>query len=156
MSTARNIAPQERPLSKQRLRVWLRLLGAHRTIETQLRDMLRVAHDSTLPRFDVLSALDRYRDGLRMSDLSAKLRVSNGNVTGIVDRLVADGLIERVAVDGDRRAMRVRLTAPGIARFEQMASEHEAWVDGVLQNLNSQDLDTLIDLLSRISEDKEQ
>ncbi len=156
MSTLPDVAQTDRPLSKQRLRVWLRLLGAHRTIENQLRDMLRVEHDSTLPRFDVLSALDRYRDGLRMSDLSAKLRVSNGNVTGIVDRLVADGLVERAAVDGDRRAMRVRLTGPGIARFAEMAAEHEAWVDGVLHKLDAEELDTLIELLSRISEDKEQ
>ena len=99
------------PLSKQRLRVWLRLLRAHRKVENTLREQMRLTYDCTLPRFDVLSALDRHRDGLRMSDLSAMLMVSNGNVTGIVDRLASEGLVERITVDGDRRAMRVRLTA---------------------------------------------
>ena len=148
--------PDALPLSKQRLRLWLRILGAHRTIEGQLREMLRTEHDSTLPRFDVLSALDRYREGLRMSDLSAKLRVSNGNVTGIVDRLVGDGLVERATVDGDRRAMRVRLTPAGITRFSGMAAAHEAWVDGLLHEFDGDELDMLIPLLSRIGEDKDQ
>ncbi|MEX0282779.1 MAG: MarR family winged helix-turn-helix transcriptional regulator [Arenibacterium sp.] len=140
------------PLSKQRLRVWLRMLAAQRGMETQLREKLRTDHDSTLPRFDVMSALERYRDGLRMSDLSAKLKVSNGNVTGIVERLVSEGLVERVAVDGDRRAMRVRLTRAGLVRFTDMADAHEAWVDGLLSHLNADELETLITLLDRIGE----
>ena len=141
---------QNRPLSKQRLRVWLKMLAAQRTIETRLRERLRLDHDSTLPRFDVLSALDRYRDGLRMSDLSARLKVSNGNVTGIVERLVSEALVERVAVDGDRRAMRVRLTEAGIARFAAMAADHETWVNEMMAGVSATELDSLIDLLDRM------
>lgn len=144
----------EQTLSKQRLRVWLRLLSAQRSIEAGLREKMRLGFDCTLPRFDVLSALDRHRtqggDGLRMSDLSAKLKVSNGNVTGIIDRLVGDGMVQRAAVDGDRRAMRVGLTAAGIARFGEMAAQHEIWVDEVLATHGAEELDTLIALLSRI------
>ena len=140
------------PLSKQRLRVWLRMLAAQRGMETRLREKLRLDHDTTLPRFDVMSALERYRDGLRMSDLSAKLKVSNGNVTGIVERLASEGLVERTAVDGDRRAMRVRLTEAGLARFAEMAKAHEIWVDGMLNRLNATELDTLITLLERIGD----
>jgi DNA-binding MarR family transcriptional regulator len=145
---------QTSPLAKQRLRVWLRLLGAQRGMEADLREKMRLRFDSTLPRFDVLSALERHRNkggaGLRMSDLSAKLKVSNGNVTGIVDRLQGDGLVERVSVDGDRRAMRVRLTDPGIARFDEMAREHEGWVDSYLASHDAQQLEALIALLSDI------
>ena len=144
----------DQPLSKQRLRVWLRLLSAHRVIEARLRENLREGHDTTLPRFDVLAALDRTRDGLRMSELSAQLKVSNGNVTGIVERLVADGLVERVAVQGDRRAMRVRLTQAGLARFAEMAAAHEAWIDEIMQNFEAEELETLITLLARIREDE--
>ncbi|MEX0286277.1 MAG: MarR family winged helix-turn-helix transcriptional regulator [Paracoccaceae bacterium] len=144
----------EQTLAKQRLRLWLRLLRAHRSVENQLREKMRLAYGVTLPRFDVLSALDRYRDGLRMSDLSAKLMVSNGNVTGIVDRLEAEGLAERIAVDGDRRAMRVRLTQDGIDRFAEMAAEHETWVDGVLDGFDEAELDTMITLLKRLEEDQ--
>jgi DNA-binding MarR family transcriptional regulator len=91
--------------SKARLRVWLRILKVSRIIERELRERLRVEFDTTLPRFDVMAALHRTDEGLNMSELSGVLRVSNGNVTGIVDRLVADGLIVRVPVVGDRRAM---------------------------------------------------
>jgi DNA-binding MarR family transcriptional regulator len=142
--------PQKQPLSKQRLRVWLRLLAAQRSMEAELREKMRLQFNCTLPRFDVLSALDRHRTGLRMSDLSAKLKVSNGNVTGIVDRLSGEGMVERVRVDGDRRAMRVRLTAVGIKRFGEMAQQHEGWVDTYLATHDQQDLDQLITLLSTI------
>jgi DNA-binding MarR family transcriptional regulator len=87
-----------------------------------------------------------------MSDLSAKLKVSNGNVTGIVERLASEGLVERAAVDGDRRAMRVRLTEAGLARFAEMAQAHETWVDGMLHRLDAAELDTLITLLDRIGD----
>ena len=77
----------EDPASKERLRLWLRILSAQRVIENEVRERLRVEHDTTLPRFDVMAALYRNEEGLKMSELSGELRVSNGNVTGIVDRL---------------------------------------------------------------------
>ena len=76
--------------SKARLRLWLRLLQSTRKIEAELRDRLRVNFSVTLPRFDVLAALYRKPEGMLMSELSRFLMVSNGNVTGIIDRLVAD------------------------------------------------------------------
>ena len=124
------------PLSKDRLRAWLRLLSAHERIERRLREELRL-HDSTLPRFDVLAALDRHRDGLRMSELSAKLKVSNGNVTGIVDRLAEEGLVERVPVPGDRRAMTARLTGRGAQVFAEQAAQHEGWIDAMFAELSA-------------------
>ncbi len=120
------------PDSKSRLRLWLRLLKAQRSIESALRDRLRAEFGSTLPRFDVLAALDRSKDGLRMSELSSVLKVSNGNVTGIIERLVEDGQVERIPVPGDRRAMQVRLTDKGRKRFSIMAAAHEGWVSELL------------------------
>ena len=146
-------APVQPSLSKQRLRVWLRLLRATRYIENEVREGLRTGHNSTLPRFDVLAMLERTREGLRMSELSAQLMVSNGNVTGIVERLVQDGLVERIAVEGDRRATRVRLTADGRETFAIMAAEHEIWVDGLLSDLDEDDSAELIRLLQRIGKD---
>lgn len=122
--------------SKNRLRLWLRLLKANRLIEAELRERLRVSFDTTLPRFDVMSALYRNRDGLKMSELSRMLMVSNGNVTGIVDRLATDGLMIREAVPGDKRAMRVRLTQKGIEAFTQQAAAHESWVSELLGSLD--------------------
>lgn len=125
--------------SKQRLRLWLRLLAVTRKIEAELRERMRTEFDSTLPRFDVMAALSRHDQGLRMSALSGVLRVSNGNVTGIVDRLAEDGLVMRVPVAGDRRATLVRLTAKGAEVFARQAAEHEAWIDGMLAELSPEE-----------------
>ena len=105
---------QPRPTSKQRLRLWMRLLRASRAIEAELRERLRVQFAITLPQFDVMAALARQDDGINMTELSRMLMVSNGNVTGIVDRLVADRLVLRQAPRAsDRRSFIVRLTPKG-------------------------------------------
>jgi DNA-binding MarR family transcriptional regulator len=136
MSASPNMQPAEQG-SKQRLRLWLRLLAVTRKIEAELRERMRVEFDSTLPRFDVMAALSRHAQGLRMSELSGVLRVSNGNVTGIVDRLAEDGLVMRVPVAGDRRATLVRLTAKGAEVFARQAAEHEGWIDAMLSELSA-------------------
>ncbi|MGY6710327.1 MAG: MarR family winged helix-turn-helix transcriptional regulator [Rhizobiaceae bacterium] len=118
--------------NKERLRLWIRLLRAQRTVEAELRDRLKRRFDTTLPRFDVMSALYRRPDGMLMSDLSRFLLVSNGNVTGIVDRLVADGYVSRAAREGDRRTSIVSLTPRGRELFAAMAEEHEVWVSELL------------------------
>ncbi|MGZ3215315.1 MarR family winged helix-turn-helix transcriptional regulator [Paracoccus sp. T5] len=136
-------------LSKRRLKTWIRLLGVTRGAENQLRDYLRRAHGTTLPRFDVMAALWRRRDGVTMSELSRLLLVSNGNATAVVDRLEADGMVRREAEDGDRRRIRVRLTPGGLEAFEIMALGHEAEVDAILGRLSETDLEALRDILSR-------
>ena len=118
---------------KQRLRTWLKMLKATRLVEAHIREKLRSEFGSTLPRFDVMAALDRHADGLTMSALSAALRVSNGNVTGIVARLVNDGVALRVAVAGDKRATLVVLTKRGRLLFAQMAAAHQLWIDGLFE-----------------------
>jgi DNA-binding MarR family transcriptional regulator len=136
--------------SKARLRLWLRILRVSRLIEAELRERLRTEFDTTLPRFDVLAALHRARDGLKMSELSTVLRVSNGNVTGIVDRLAADGLVARGPVAGDRRATTVRLTERGEAAFARLAAAHEAWVDALLGSVSAAEAGRLIDKLQAV------
>ena len=138
------------PLSKQRLRVWLRLLDSNREMLGQLRGSLRAEFDTTLPRFDVLATLDRYRNGLRMSHLSAHLKVSNGNVTGIVDSLIHEGLVTRRVDSDDKRATTVRLTRLSIDRFAAMARAHERWIDTMFTELDSHALDQLSSLLDQL------
>jgi DNA-binding MarR family transcriptional regulator len=130
-----------------RLRVWLRLLRLSRQVAGDLRERLRVEFDTTLPQFDVMAALFRHADGLKMSALSEALMVSNGNVTGIVERLVDQGLVARVPIETDRRVTLVRLTADGRAAFETMAARHRAWVDEALDGLDAAGAGTLIALL---------
>lgn len=129
--------------SKDRLRLWIRLLRSSRAIENELRERLRRRFDVTLPRFDVLSALHRRQDGMLMSELSRYLMVSNGNVTGIIDRLEADGQVVRSRRDGDRRTSIVRLTDKGREQFEAMAAVHETWVDELLSGLVPDDVERL-------------
>lgn len=132
---------------RDRLRLWLRMLKTTRRIEQRLRENLRVEFDTTLPRFDVMAALARHPEGLKMSDLSGVLRVSNGNVTGIVDRLVAEGLMQRVPVPGDRRATLVRLTASGQQEFARQAQAHAGWIDELLAGFDGP---ALRDLIARL------
>lgn len=141
--------------AKDRLRLWLRLLKLTRQIEAELRDRLRLEFATTLPRFDVMAALSRHAEGLKMSHLSAVLRVSNGNVTGIVDRLAEDGFVERVPFAGDRRAMLVRMTAAGRKEFARQAREHEAWIDGILCEFSPDEARRLTARLTEITEGKD-
>lgn len=136
-------------LSKRRLKMWIRLLGVTRGAENHLRDYLRREHETTLPRFDVMAALWRRRDGVTMSELSRMLLVSNGNATAVVDRLERDGMAKRETEDGDRRRVRVCLTAHGLAAFESMAAGHETEVDALFARLNDDDLENLREILAR-------
>lgn len=137
-------------LSKRRLKMWIRLLGVTRSSESTLREYLRLTHDTTLPRFDVMAALYRRRDGVTMSELSRMLLVSNGNATAVVDRLEADGMVRRTPSDTDRRTVYVAMTPEGIAAFEAMASGHEAEVDKLFVSVTEADLDALTEILKRM------
>ncbi|MFC3179730.1 MarR family winged helix-turn-helix transcriptional regulator [Cypionkella sinensis] len=137
-------------LSKRRLKMWIRMLGVTRASESHLREFLRVKHDTTLPRFDVLAALYRRRDGVTMSELSRMLLVSNGNATAVVDRLEKDGLVRRTQSDQDRRTVFVALTPEGLAQFEGLASDHERAVDRLFGGLSEADLDALTEILKRM------
>jgi len=145
---ARTAAPS---LSKQRLRLWIRILRAARAIEAEVRERLRVAFGVTLPQFDVMAALERKPDGMTMTELSRFLMVSNGNVTGIIDRLVKDKLVTRQPTVEDRRALIVRLTPRGLKDFTAMAKAHRGWVDTLLSDFDAADTDVLIQHLDGLS-----
>jgi DNA-binding MarR family transcriptional regulator len=137
------------PDGKRALRLWLRLLTCTTRIEQTIAQRLRDEFGSTLPRFDMLSALDRAGDaGLTMGEAAGMLMVSNGNVTGLASRLKDDGLIESLPT-ADRRVQRIRLTAEGRARFAAMAAAHERWIDAVFADLSDAEADELTRLLER-------
>ena len=118
-------APSEHP---EALRLWLRLLTCTQLIEKQVRSHLRAQFDTTLPRFDLMAQLERAPDGMKMKELSRRMMVTSGNITGITDQLVAEGLVERMDVEGDRRAYLVRLTPQGSEQINTMARQHEQWI----------------------------
>ena len=134
------------------LRLWLRLLTCTQLIEKQVRAELRERFDTTLPRFDLMAQLERSKDGLKMKELSRRMMVTGGNITGITDQLVTEGLVERLAVAGDRRAFRVRLTARGRKTFADMAHQHEGWIVEAFGGLSANELDALHKLLGKVKQ----
>ena len=136
----------------QELRLWLRLLTCTQLIEKQVRTDLREQWGTTLPRFDLMAQLEREPEGMRMNELSRRMMVTGGNITGITDQLEAEGLVERAEVEGDRRAYLVRLTPKGRQQFNAMAQAHEAWIVDAFASLSARDIQTLHALLGKVKD----
>jgi len=134
------------------LKLWLRLLTCTNLIEGSIRSGLRRMFDSTLPRFDLLAQLERSPQGLRMSELSERLMVTGGNVTGLADQLEAEGLIARHDDPDDRRVTRLALTPAGRRRFAEMARVHEGWVAELFGALSREEQATLHALLGALKQ----
>jgi DNA-binding MarR family transcriptional regulator len=134
----------------QALRLWLRLLSCTVGIENKIRLRLRREFNTTLPRFDLMAQLERSHDGLRMNELSRRMMVSGGNVTGITDQLELEGFVTREACPRDRRAFTVRLTFYGLKRFREMAARHEQWVIELLAGLSCDEKETMINALGKV------
>ena len=112
----------------QALKLWLRLLACTNRVEALVRQRLRRDFGTTLPRFDLLAQLERHPQGLTMGELSQRMMVTGGNITGITDQLEGEGLVQRVPHPADRRAWSVKLTPAGRKLFRRMAATHEAWI----------------------------
>jgi DNA-binding MarR family transcriptional regulator len=140
----------ERPHDhKQELRLWLRLFTCKEVIESEVRRRLRDSFETTLPRFDLMAQLDRTRNGMTLGELSQRMMVSNGNVTGLVDRLVEQGLIQRRRSPEDRRAQFVVLTAEGRRFFRTMARANGDWIAEIFADLSADDIEMLLRLLAK-------
>ena len=131
------------------LRLWLRLLTCTTLIEGEVRRRLRETFDVTLPRFDLMAQLDKTPDGMTLGELSSRMMVSNGNVTPLVERLVADRLIARRPAPHDRRAQIVRLTPAGRRSFRAMAKAHESWILEIFADLKPAEIASLMALLAK-------
>jgi DNA-binding MarR family transcriptional regulator len=134
---------------KDELRLWLRLLTCTTLIEGEVRRRLRERFDVTLPRFDLMAQLDRAEDGMTLGELSRRMMVTNGNVTGLAERLVAEGLVARKQSASDRRSHSVRLTDKGRRQFRKMAEEHESWIADLFAGLSQKDVESLLTLLGK-------
>ncbi len=147
MNSKDKYPPKVAGRSKEAVRTWLRLLSCETVIEQQLRSLFRKNFAVTLPQFDVLSELERAGQPLTMSQLSKELMVSNGNVTGVVDRLEKIGLVDRNRAEHDRRIQYIRLTTKGSKEFNEMARHHERWITDLFVDLSQNDLEGLQSLL---------
>lgn len=132
------------------LRLWLRLLSCTVRIENHVRGRLRQDFETTLPRFDLMAQLERHPGGLRMSEVSKRLMVSGGNVTGITDQLEREGLVVRQLDRNDRRALTVKLTETGLKRFREMAAQHEQWIVEFLRGLSQEEKQAMFGLLHKL------
>jgi DNA-binding MarR family transcriptional regulator len=132
------------------LRLWLRLFTCTSLIERRIRAQLRLSFAMTLPRFDLMAQLERAPAGLKMSELSRRLMVTGGNVTGLTDQLVSEGLVVRKRVPGDRRAQAISLTREGRKVFRKMAEAHERWIVALMDGLSPGERDRLYALLGRL------
>ncbi len=137
------------PGHKDDLRLWLRLLTCANLMEADIRRRLRVQFNTTLPRFDLLAALHRAPEGLTLGEVSRRMMVSNGNVTGLAARLEQEGLVERGLDAHDRRAFRLRLTERGARDFARQSRAHEGWVNALLAGLSAEERAALHGLLGR-------
>ena len=140
-------APHEH---KQELRLWLRLLTCSTMVETEIRRRLREDFDTTLPRFDLLAQLERAPQGMTLSEVSRRMMVSNGNITGLVDRLVESGQVSRTTLPTDRRVQMIQLTPKGREEFSRMARAHEDWIADLFADLPSERIDDLLTLLGTL------
>jgi DNA-binding MarR family transcriptional regulator len=131
--------------------LWLRLLDTTTVVEKAIRSYLKDRCESTLPRFDVMAALDRAGRPLSMTELSNRLLVSNGNVTGVIARLSDAGLVERAADAEDKRSLRVSLTSLGRRKFQRMARMHEQLVDDVFGGLTDSEISRLLTLATELN-----
>jgi DNA-binding MarR family transcriptional regulator len=134
------------------LRLWLRLLTCTNLIEGQIRSHLRSEFEITLPRFDLMAQLERHPEGLKMGELSKRMMVTGGNVTGITDQLVDEGLVMRDDNPKDRRAYIVKLTPAGRKVFKQMAEAHEKWVLELFSGLSDREVGTFYKLLAQLKQ----
>jgi len=134
------------------VRLWLRMLSCTNRIEGVVRQNLQAKFQTTLPRFDLMAQLERARAGLKMSELSQRMMVTGGNVTGITDGLEKEGLVVREVDATDRRVYRVKLTAEGQRQFRRMAVEHEQWVIALFEGMPTRDKERLVELLGDLKQ----
>ena len=136
----------------QSLKLWLRMLSCTVRIENEIRSRMRATFDITLPRFDLMAQLERHPQGLRMGELSRRMMVTGGNITGITDQLEQEKLVLRVPDPKDRRVFTVKLTEAGRRTFAEMAVVHEGWIAEMLQAISPEDKGQLINLLSHMKQ----
>jgi DNA-binding MarR family transcriptional regulator len=137
---------------KQELKLWLRLLATTKLMSQEIRRRLRTEFGATLPQFDLLAQLYREKDGLRLGELSSRTMVTNGNVTGLVERLEADGTIIRERLEDDKRVTVARLTETGRTYFEGMAEAHERWIKEMMADVEPAVLSGLLKQLGSVKE----
>lgn len=136
---------------RDEVRLWLYVLEVYGEIFDELNRSLKAQAGISLTKYDALAQLYRFPDGLSMSALSTALKVTNGNVSGLVSRLVKDGLAEKRMSDTDRRSFSALMTPEGRSTFEHAIRVHDSILSKHLSRLNSEELGTAVQALRRVA-----
>ncbi len=135
---------------KESLKLWIELLRYSNKLEQLIDDKIRQNYGQNISRFDVLSQLDRENHhGLAVGELASRLIASKGNITGLLDRMQKDGLIEKEAKQDDRRSYIVRSSEKGQELFAEMAEKNARWVEEALTSI---DIDHMKEFAKFLSE----
>ena len=151
-NTATQIPISGKPGSERlSLSLWLQLMKCTKEIEAGIGVRLRKVHNQSLARFDVLSQLHRFGgDWTSVGRIAGSVMAASGNITALVDRMVAEDLLERRASPDDRRSHQLRMTEKGAALFAEMTDDHAGWVDAALDGIEDADKERLIGLLVEV------
>jgi DNA-binding MarR family transcriptional regulator len=135
--------------NRLQLRVWFRLLTVFKMIEGKLRTRLRTKFDVSIPHFDVLAILDARKEPMTMGELSAGLMVTTGNVTGIVDTMIEEGLVTRSPNPADRRSHLIQITPVGHKMFSSIAPALAKWFEEAMSSMSKAEIVLLLELLGK-------
>lgn len=132
------------------MRLWLRMLSCTTLIENEIRSRLRREFKTTLPRFEMMAQLYERPEGMRMTELSRRMLVTNGNVTGITDQLEKEGFVERHRQAHDRRSSLLRLTTQGRKQYQTMAAAYQDWLGAFFAPLSQTNQEKLLHSLGEL------
>lgn len=140
--------------AKMSLRAWLRIFSASNLIEREIRIRLQKQFGVSLARYDFLAQLHREPEtGMTMGELGACLMVTGGSITGLTDRLEANGLVARVANPNDRRSHVIILTDKGKTEFSEMAKAHGDWLEELFSGLKGDNLQALVQQMDLVKDE---
>lgn len=140
------------PNGRDSLRLWLLLITLTTVVEKKIRRNLKAEFETTLPRFDIMATLEHSGQKMTMGELTKKLLVSKGNVTGVVASLVKQGILKRERDSDDKRTHYLSLTAKGRREFAAQAKAHQGWVNDYFSGMEMDELSVMVDHLSRLKD----
>lgn len=144
-----DLVQESLPPDAYQRRAWLTLLRCYTRIERQLMQYVAQQYNSSLPRYDVLTALALNEKGLTMGELATLLKVSKGNITGVVRRLKSDGLIRKATSKSDRRIQSVTISADGRRLWEKMHADYDRIITELMSSQSEEELVALTRALEK-------
>jgi DNA-binding MarR family transcriptional regulator len=128
---------------------WLALVRCFTSIERVLMRHFAQTYNSSLPRYDVLTALALNRKGLTMGELASLLMVTKGNITGVVRRLLHDKLVLKSTSRSDRRVQSVKISAKGLRLWDKMHADYDRMISELMSGQSEAQIQALVTALKR-------